>query len=506
MIDWPLLSFLIWLPMIGGFGVLLVGERRARQFALAVSLVVFLASLPLYFFYDAAEGSMQFIESVPWVDAFGIRIGYDLGVDGISIALLLLNTFMTVLVVIAAWEVIQYRVSQYLAAFLVMEGLVNGVFMAMDAILFYVFFEGMLIPMFLVIGIWGGARRVYATLKFFLYTLLGSVLLLVSLIYLYSLSGSFFLPDLYALDKIPAQAGMLVFFSFLLAFGVKIPMWPVHTWLPDAHVEAPTGGSVILAAITLKVGGYAFLRLALPIVPEASQEYGLLVVALSLVAIIYIGFVALAQTDLKKLVAYSSIAHMGFVTLGFFLVFKLQGQGAGGGMVMAVQGGMVQMVSHGFISAALFLCIGVLYDRMHTREISAYGGVANRMPQFSAVFVLFAMANVGLPGTSGFVGEFFIILASAKAHFWVAMLAATTLIIGAAYTLWMVKRVLFGEVPNGEVDKLVDLSGREGLVLGILACAVLWLGLWPDPLVQLMEPSIHQWVGIIAAPSRLAVQ
>ncbi|WP_020396163.1 complex I subunit 4 family protein [Thiolinea disciformis] len=502
MIDWPILSLLIWLPIVGGVGIVLLGDKlgAGRQAALAIAILTFLLSLPLYFSYDAAAGTMQFRESAAWIEAFGINIRYELGADGIAIPLILLNTFTTVLVVIAGWEVIQSRVSLYMASFLIMEGLVNGVFAAMDAILFYVFFEGMLIPMFLVIGIWGGPNRIYATIKFFLYTFFGSVFLLVSLVYLYMQGGSFFLPDLYMLGALPETAGTLVFFSFLIAFGVKIPMWPVHTWLPDAHVEAPTGGSVILAAITLKVGGYAFLRMALPIVPEAAMEWSWLVIALSLVAVIYIGFVALVQTDMKKLVAYSSIAHMAFVTLGFFLVFKLQLSGSdpsSSGAVMAVQGGMVQMISHGFISGAMFLCIGVLYDRMHTRDIKAYGGVVNRMPIFATFFVLFAMANTGLPGTSGFVGEFLVILASTKANFWVAFGAATTLIVGAAYTLWLVKRVVWGEVTNGEVDKLTDVNKREMLTLGVLAFAVLLLGLWPDPLTGFMDASIRQLVATI---------
>ncbi len=496
--DWPVLSFLIWLPLLGGMGVLVVGERAGiRLMALGVALLTFLSSLSLWVAYDAGAGTMQFTENRAWIDAFGIHVRYALGVDGISIPLIILNAFITLLVVIAGWEVIRYRVAQYMAAFLIMAGFVNGVFMAQDALLFYVFFEAMLIPMFLVIGIWGGPRRVYATLKFFLYTFLGSVFLLVSLIYLYTLTedGSFYLPDLYALTIDP-DAGLLIFASFLLAFGVKIPMWPVHTWLPDAHVEAPTGGSVVLAAITLKVGGYAFLRVALPIVPEVALQFGIVVVVLSLIAIVYIGLVALAQTDMKKLVAYSSIAHMGFVTLGFFLVFKLQASVSlvENASLLAAQGGMVQMISHGFISGALFLCIGVLYDRMHTREINAYGGVAARMPVFAAFFVLFAMANTGLPGTSGFVGELFVILASAKTDFWVTSLAATTLIIGAAYTLWLVKRVLYGEVVSGEVDKLTDLNRREMLVLSALAACVLWLGLWPKPLTDLMAASIFRWI------------
>ncbi len=494
MLDLPILSFLIWLPIVGGMGVLIVGDRfGARQFALGIALLTFLISLPLYTGFDATTANMQFVELLPWVESF--KINYHLGVDGISMPLLLLNTFITVLVVIAGWEVIQYRISQYLAAFLIMEGLVNGVFASLDAMLFYIFFEAMLIPLFLIIGIWGGARRVYASIKFFLYTFFGSVFLLISLIYLYQLGGSFAVADL---QKLPIEATpqILIFLSFLLAFGVKVPMWPVHTWLPDAHVEAPTGGSVILAAITLKVGGYAFLRFALPIVPDAAGYLDWLVIFMSLTAVVYIGFVALVQQDMKKLVAYSSIAHMGFVTLGFFVIYNIAGtvQENGGGMsiaVLAIQGSMVQMVSHGFISGAMFLCIGVLYDRMHTRDINAYGGVANRMPMFAAFYVLFAMANTGLPGTSGFVGEFMVILSSFRASPWIAFAAATTLIVGAAYTLWLVKRVMFGDIKNGEVAELQDIGRREFIMLAILAGAVLLLGLWPQPLTDVMEVSIE---------------
>jgi NADH-quinone oxidoreductase subunit M len=516
MLDLPILSFLIWLPVVGGFGVLIVGDRSgAKQFALGIALLTFLISLPLYSGFDRTTAAMQFVEFVPWVESF--HINYHLGVDGLSMPLILLNTFITVLVVIAGWEVIKYRISQYMAAFLVMEGIVNGVFASLDAMLFYIMFEGMLIPLFLIIGIWGGARRVYATIKFFLYTFFGSVFLLISLIYLYQLTGdtagftsSFAIADL---QKLPVgrTAQILVFLSFLLAFGVKVPMWPVHTWLPDAHVEAPTGGSVILAAITLKVGGYAFLRFALPIVPDAAAQLDWLVLFLSLTAVVYIGFVALVQQDMKKLVAYSSIAHMGFVTLGFFVVYGIADialsenadllkaggiaavldRGALDSAIMAVQGGMVQMVSHGFISGAMFLCIGVLYDRMHTRDISAYGGVANRMPVFAALYVLFAMANTGLPGTSGFVGEFMVILASFKSSIWIAALAATTLIVGAAYTLWLVKRVMFGDIANGEVSELQDINQREFVMLALLAGAVLVLGLWPQPLTDVMDVSIR---------------
>ncbi|MGB1009342.1 MAG: complex I subunit 4 family protein [Thiolinea sp.] len=499
---WPILSFLIWLPILGAIGVLVLGDRAgARQGALAFSFLTFLASL-LLLTYEASSGEMAFTERRLWIDAFGIRINYMLGVDGISIPLILLNTFMTVVVVIAGWGVRQ-RVSQYMAAFLIMEGLVNGVFSSMDAMLFYIFFEAMLVPMFLVIGIWGGANRVYATIKFFLYTFLGSVFLLISLIYLYKVGESFYIPDLYKLTTVEQPVQVLIFFSFLLAFGVKIPMWPVHTWLPDAHVEAPAGGSVILAAITLKVGGYAFLRLALPIVDDAAKEMDWLVIGLSLFAIIYIGFVALVQDDMKKLIAYSSIAHMGFVTLGFFLIFRLQSTfviSGSSGAAMALHGGMVQMISHGFISGALFLSIGVLYDRMHTREIRAYGGVAKRMPWFAVFFVFFAMANAGLPGTSGFVGEFMVILATTKANIWIAGTAALTMVIGAAYTLWLVKRVLYGKITSTEVDQLQDLSQREFLVLGILALAVLWLGLWPHPLTSMMDASLQNLLEMVAPP------
>ena len=491
MLDLPILSFLIWLPIVGGMGVLIVGDRSgAKQFALGIALLTFLLSLPLYTGFDPTTPAMQFVEFIPWVEAF--KINYHLGVDGISMPLILLNTFMTVIVVIAGWEVITYRVSQYMAAFLIMGGIVNGVFAALDAMLFYILFEAMLIPLFLIIGIWGGVRRVYATIKFFLYTFFGSVFLLISLIYLYQLGGSFAVADLHKLP-IGLTPQILIFLSFLLAFGVKVPMWPVHTWLPDAHVEAPTGGSVILAAITLKVGGYAFLRFAMPIVPDAAAQLDWLVIFMSLTAIVYIGFVALVQQDMKKLVAYSSIAHMGFVTLGFFVIYGLAAKAntlAMGSAALALQGGMVQMVSHGFISGAMFLCIGVLYDRMHTRDINAYGGVANKMPVFAALYVLFAMANTGLPGTSGFVGEFMVILASFGANPLIAFAAATTLIVGAAYTLWLVKRVLFGDVKNAEVEALQDIGRREFWMLAVLAGAVLLLGLWPQPLTDVMEVSI----------------
>lgn len=493
MFDLPILSLMIWLPVLGGLGVLAVGDRvGAKQFALGITVLTFLISLLLWLGFDYTTASMQFVEFTPWVETF--HINYHLGIDGISMPLILLNTFMTILVVIAGWEVITYRVAQYMAAFLIMEGIVNGVFAAMDAMVFYILFEAMLIPLFLIIGIWGGARRVYATIKFFLYTFFGSVFLLISLIYLYQQGGSFEIADLQSMP-LAILPQSLIFLAFLISFGVKVPMWPVHTWLPDAHVEAPTGGSVILAAITLKVGGYAFLRFALPVVPDAAAQLDWLVLFLSLTAIVYISFVALVQQDMKKLVAYSSIAHMGFVTLGFFVIYGIAdvvrtNGGSIDSAALALQGGMIQMVSHGFISGAMFLCIGVLYDRMHTRDINAYGGVVNRMPYFAAFFVLFSMANTGLPGTSGFVGEFMTILASFKSNAWLSFLAATTLIIGAAYTLWLVKRVIFGDIKNGEVSELHDINQREFGILAALAVAVLLLGLWPQPLTEVMDLSI----------------
>ena len=494
--DWPLLSIVIWLPIIGGFIVLAAGDKApdgARRLALGFSIATFLISIPLWTEFDRSTHAMQFEEGpYVWIEAF--KIMYHLGVDGISMPLILLTTFTTVLVVIAAWEVIQKRVAQYMAAFLILEGMMVGVFAALDSILFYIFFEAMLIPMFLVIGVWGGPRRVYATIKFFLYTFLGSVFMLVALIYMYTQAGNFSILEFHNL-RLGLTEQILIFLAFLIAFAVKVPMWPVHTWLPDAHVEAPTGGSVILAAIMLKIGGYGFLRFSLPMTPDASAALDWLVVLMSLVAVVYIGFVALVQKDMKKLVAYSSIAHMGFVTLGFFLMFYIfENTGSYDGAVLGIEGGMVQMVSHGFISGAMFLCIGVLYDRMHTREISAYGGVANTMPMFAAFFVLFAMANTGLPGTSGFVGEFMVILAAFKANFWIAFLAATTLIVGAAYTLWLVKRVIYGDVGNEEVAKLKDINGREFVFLFLLAIAVLVLGVWPAPLTDVMHVSIENLV------------
>ncbi|MES9987778.1 MAG: NADH-quinone oxidoreductase subunit M [Candidatus Thiodiazotropha endolucinida] len=496
--DWPILSLTVWLPIIGGFMVLASGDREAnatKWTALIIAILTFIVSLPLWFAFDSSTSSMQFVERVPWIPSFDVE--YYMGIDGISMPLIILTTFITPLVVIAGWEVIKYRPSQYMAAFLIMEGVMVGVFSALDAMLFYVFWEAMLIPMFLIIGIWGGANRVYATIKFFLYTFLGSVFMLVALIYMYFQSGSFDILGYHAL-KLDLTEQILIFIAFLLAFAVKVPMWPVHTWLPDAHVEAPTGGSVVLAAIMLKIGGYGFLRFSLPITPDASHTLDWLIIGMSLIAVVYIGFVALIQQDMKKLIAYSSIAHMGFVTLGFFIVFIISQNNAGSGAALGVQGGMVQMVSHGFISAALFLCVGVLYDRLHSREIKDYGGVVNTMPVFGAFMVFFAMANAGLPGTSGFVGEFMVILASFRADFWYAFLAATTLIIGAAYTLWMVKRVVFGDVTNEGVAALEDMNQREYIVLGTLAAAVLLLGLWPAPLVEVMDASVNNLLQHIA--------
>lgn len=488
----PILSLLIWGPILGGVWVLYAGDRQeetVKTLALMFSVVTFLLSTLLYKNFDITTHEMQFVEFAYWIEAFNIN--YYLGVDGIAMPLIILTTFMTVLVILSAWEVIEKRISQYLASFLIMEGLMIGVFSAVDAMLFYVFWEAMLIPMFLIIGIWGGPRRVYATIKFFLYTFLGSVFMLVAFIYLYSQSGSF---NILELQNLPLGSGAqkLIFIAFLLAFAVKIPMWPVHTWLPDAHVEAPTGGSVILAAIMLKLGGYGFLRFSLPITPDASLYFADMMIVLSLIAIVYIGFVALVQQDMKKLIAYSSISHMGFVTLGFFVGFSIYvATGSTEGAVFGLEGAMVQMISHGFISGALFLCVGVMYDRMHSREIKDYGGVVNTMPHFAAFMMLFAMANAGLPGTSGFVGEFVVILSSYQANFWIAFMAALTLILGAAYTLWMYKRVIFGEIANDNVKHLKDINSREKFILSMLAIAVLVLGLYPAPLFDAMHPTLE---------------
>jgi NADH-quinone oxidoreductase subunit M len=490
-----ILSFLTWLPVFGGVAVLIAGDggdpsssRAAgmRMLALAVSLLTFVLSIFLYSNFDTTTASMQFVERSPWIDALNVE--YFMGVDGISAPLIILTAFLTPLVVIAGWDSIKERPAQYFAAFLILEGLMIGVFSALDGVLFYVLWEAQLVPMFLIIGVWGGERRIYATLKFFLYTFLGSVLMLVAFIYLYNQAGSF---NFFWFRETPLTLfeQQLIFIAFLLAFAVKVPMWPVHTWLPDAHVEAPTGGSVILAAIMLKMGGYGFVRLSLPMLPDGSMYFSGMMIALSLIAVVYIGFVALMQKDMKKLIAYSSIAHMGFVTLGFFLLWSIEGDSGAG---LGVTGGMVQMVSHGLISGAMFLCVGVLYDRVHSRQIADYGGVANTMPVFATLMVLFAMANAGLPGTSGFVGEFMVIIASFKASFWIAFLAATTLVLGAAYTLWMVKRVVYGEVANKNVAELNDLHIREFVVLGILALAVLLVGLWPAPLVDMMTATVNE--------------
>jgi NADH-quinone oxidoreductase subunit M len=495
-----LLSLLTWLPIAGGLVVLLLGDRAikaGRWVALGTAVVVFGASLPLYGGFDTGTPDFQFIEKLSWIPAF--HSNYFLGVDGISLPLIILTTFITIPVVIAAWTVIETRPAQYYAAFLIMEGLMIGVFSALDGLLFYFFWEAMLIPMFLIIGVWGGPRRVYATLKFFLYTFFGSVFMLVALIYMLLKTGDF---SIAAFQNLPLTAveQRWIFIAFLLAFAVKIPMVPVHTWLPDAHVEAPTGGSVILAAIMLKMGGYGFLRFSLPITPDASRELDWLLIGLSLVAVVYIGFVALVQTDMKKLIAYSSIAHMGFVTLGSFVVYDIvEATGSVNGAGMGIDGAIVQMVSHGLISGALFLCVGVMYDRVHSREISSYGGVINTMPKFAAFMVLFALANAGLPGTSGFVGEFLVIISSFKANFWYAFLGGMTLILGAAYTLWLVKRVIFGAVANHHVAELTDLNHREFIVLGMLAIAVLAMGLWPAPLLEVTQATVQHLVQQIAA-------
>jgi len=478
----PVISITIWLPIIFGILVLATGDDKnaplARLLALVGSVLGFLVTLPLYIGFDTTTSSMQFVEHHGWITRFNIN--YYLGVDGISMLFILLNSFFTVIVVIAGWRVIEKRVSQYMAAFLLMSGMINGVFGALDSILFYVFWEAMLVPMFIIIGVWGGPNRIYATMKFFLYTLLGSLLMLVALIYLYNLTGgSFSILDFHQV-AIPMTAQILIFIAFFFAFAVKVPMFPVHTWLPDAHVEAPTGGSVILAALMLKVGAYGFLRFSMPITPDASHKLAGVMIALSLIAIVYIGLVALMQTDMKKLVAYSSISHMGFVTMGLF-IFNAYG----------MEGALLQMISHGFVAGALFLCIGVLYDRMHSRNIADYGGVANKMPVFAAFFMLFAMANSGLPGTSAFVGEFMVIMGAIKVNFWYAFAAGTTLIFGAAYTLWLYKRVIFGKVANQHVEELTDLNAREVLIMSLLAVLVIGMGVYPLPLSEILHASVN---------------
>ena len=477
-----ILSILIWLPILGGILILSIGGDRnaqlARKIALGFSGGTFLLSLSLYADFDTTTASMQFVERYQWIES--LHIQYFLGVDGISMPLIILTTLLTIIVVIAGWEVITKRVAQYMASFLIMEGLMIGVFSSMDAILFYLFWEAMLIPMFLIIGVWGGSNRVYAAIKFFLYTLVGSLLMLVAIIYLYFTSDHTFNIASFHATPLTYTTQVLIFLAFFAAFAVKVPMFPVHTWLPDAHVEAPTGGSVILAAITLKMGAYGFLRFSIPITPDASSELAIWVIGLSLIAVVYIALVALVQRDMKKLIAYSSISHMGFVTLGFF-IFDTQG----------MEGAIVQMISHGFISGALFLCVGVLYDQMHSREIDSYGGVANAMPVFSVFLVFFAMSNAGLPGTSGFVGEFLVILGSFRVNGWYAAVAGLTLVLGAAYTLWMIKRVVYGEITNEKVKALVDVNGREKLVLGVLAVCVLGLGIYPMPLLEVMHSTVE---------------
>ncbi len=482
-----LLSWLIWLPIVGGFVVLGLGHRvtLAKWVSLAVSALALLLSVPLWSWFKTGTAQMQFVERSPWIST--IHSEFYIGVDGISMPLILLTTFTTVLIVIASWQNVEKRVAQYMAAFLILEGLMIGVFSALDGVLFYVFWEAMLLPMFIIIGVWGGPRRVYATIKFFLYTFIGSLLMLIALIYLYLKSGSY---ELAVFQHLPLslREQTFIFLAFFAAFAVKVPMFPVHTWLPDAHVEAPTGGSVVLAAIMLKMGGYGFLRFSLPIAPDASRELDWLIISLSLIAVVYIGFVALAQRDMKKLIAYSSIAHMGFVTLGMFIAFQIVSHtGKTSGIELGLDGAVVQMLSHGLISGAMFLCVGVMYDRVHSREISSYGGVVNTMPKFATFMVLFALANSGLPGTSGFVGEFLVILAAFKANVWYAFFAAMTLVLGAAYTLWLVKRVIFGEIANDKVAALKDINGREFLVLAALAVAVLLVGLWPAPLLDVMR-------------------
>ena len=482
------LSLAIWLPIFFGLLVLMFGSDRSKCFVRWMSLfgaiASFVVTLPLVLHFDTSTAAMQFVVQAPWVERF--NIAYHLGVDGISMWFVVLTSFITVIVVIAAWEVITERVGQYMGAFLILSGLLVGVFSALDGLLFYVFFEATLIPMYIIIGVWGGANRVYAAFKFFLYTLLGSLLTLIALLYLYNKTGTFDIQTWHQ-AKLTFEEQILIFLAFFMAFAVKVPMWPVHTWLPDAHVEAPTGGSVVLAAIMLKLGAYGFLRFSLPIAPDASHYMAPFIITISLVAVIYIGLVALVQQDMKKLVAYSSIAHMGFVTLGFFIFSD-----------MGVEGGIVQMISHGFVSGAMFLGIGVLYDRVHSRQIADYGGVVNVMPKFAAFSVFFAMANCGLPATSGFVGEFMVILASVKFNFWIGLLAATALILGAAYSLWMVKRVVFGEIVHQHVRELMDLNKREFLMFGLLAILTLYMGLYPKPFTDVMHASVVNLLSHVA--------
>ncbi|MFY3386891.1 NADH-quinone oxidoreductase subunit M [Paracidovorax sp. MALMAid1276] len=484
-----LLSLAIWVPIAFGALLLALGRdehaRAVRWLALVGALIGFLVTLPLYDGFQTGMAAMQFVEKAAWIERFNVH--YHLGVDGISFWFVPLTAFITVIVVIASWESITERVNQYMGAFLILSGLMIGVFSALDGILFYVFFEATLIPMYLIIGIWGGPNKIYAAFKFFLYTLLGSLLMLIALIYLYNQSGGSF--DIATWHQLPLSrtAQTLLFFAFFAAFAVKVPMWPVHTWLPDVHVEAPTGGSAVLAAIMLKLGAYGFLRFSMPIAPDASREWAWLMIALSLIAVIYVGLVAMVQKDMKKLVAYSSVAHMGFVTLGFFIFNDL-----------GVSGGLVQMIAHGFVSGAMFLSIGVLYDRVHSREIAAYGGVVNTMPNFTAFALLFAMANCGLPGTAGFVGEWMVILGAVKANFWIGLASATALIFGAAYTLWMFKRVYLGPVANDNVKGLTDIDSREFLVLAVLAIAVLAMGLYPRPFTDVMDASVAELLKHVA--------
>ncbi len=482
------LSFAIWLPIFFGLVVLMFGSDRSKCFvrwmALFGAIVSFAVTLPLIFHFDTASAAMQFVEQATWIERFNIQ--YHLGVDGISMWFVVLTAFITVIVVISAWEVITERVAEYMASFLILSGLMVGVFSSLDGLLFYVFFEATLIPMYIIIGVWGGPNRVYAAFKFFLYTLLGSLLTLVALLYLYFHSGTFEILQWHQV-KLSMNEQILIFLAFFMAFAVKVPMWPVHTWLPDAHVEAPTGGSVVLAAIMLKLGAYGFLRFSLPIAPDASHYLAPFIITISLIAVIYIGLVALVQADMKKLVAYSSIAHMGFVTLGFFIFNEI-----------GIEGGIIQMISHGFVSGAMFLCIGVLYDRVHSRQIADYGGVVNVMPKFAALSVFFAMANCGLPATSGFVGEFMVILGAVKFNFWIGLLAATALIFGAAYSLWMVKRVIFGDIVHEHVRELVDLNKREFFMLGLLAIMTLYMGLYPKPFTDVMHASVVNLLSHVA--------